>query len=188
MRRFKYLIIMVSLISLHCSHVTEPGHDMKIDDNIKIELLKRIFLLEVNNDWKNAELSYFKATNEDLKSWSTEKELIQKLQDEDSDIIFVRSGILLLSTSSDEGIDNLLIDFLNTHDDGIVQLNAARALAYRGNKAGLSLLQKCAAGEMVLTSSGFEINAAALALLILEEELPVKYSKCRIADPLYLLL
>ena len=187
-----YLIFVFLFLVLHCQQSTEPLKNYTIyaatDPEIRIDLLKRIYLLDVKNTWQNAEFSYYRATNQNLMTWSTEIELQQKLQESDNDIIFSRAGVLLLSESKTDQTENILIDFLNNHSDDIVRLNAARALAYRGNKSGLELLKKCAAGEMIMTSSLFEVNAAALALLILDEELPDKYSETGVADSLYLKL
>jgi len=96
--------------------------------------------------------------------------------------------MLLLSTGTLEETERILIDFLNNNKDNIVHFNAARALAYRGRREGIDLLQDCASGNLVLTSSGFERNAAALALLILNEKLPKEYLEWPFADPLYIKL
>lgn len=96
--------------------------------------------------------------------------------------------MLLLSTGTLEETERILIDFLNNNKDNIVHFNAARALAYRCRREGIDLLQDCASGNLVLTSSGFERNAAALALLILNEKLPKEYLEWPFADPLYIKL
>lgn len=56
--------------------------------------------------------------------------------------------------------------------DAHVAFNAARALALHGDKAGVQLLREVAWGRGVRTSSGFELDAAAWALLALDEEPP----------------
>ena len=172
-------------IFLFCTHSTDP-EDNAISENIQVELLKRIFQLEVMTYWKNEEINYYKRTGEDLISWSTNEEFYQKLKEENNDISFIRAAVLLLSSGNLEETDILLLNFLNTHDDDLVRFNAARSLAYRGRKGGIEILRNCASGELVLTVSAFEINAAALALLILKEELPQKYIENSMADPLYL--
>jgi len=100
----------------------------------------------------------------------------------------LRVGVLSLSTGTLEDTERLLIDFLNNNKDDIVRFNAARALAYRGKRDGIDILRNCASGNLVLTSSSFEMNAAALALLILNERLPEEYLEWRFADSLYLKL
>jgi len=182
-----FIFLLFPIIFLFCSHTTEPENNA-ISQNIQLEFLKRIFQLEVNNHWKYEELNYYKRTGEDLLSWSTEEEFYQKLKDENNDISFLRVGVLLLSTGRLEETEKLLLDFLNKHEDDLVRFNAARALAYRGRKDGVELLRSCASGKLVLTTSSFEINAAALALLLLNEDLPKEYSEWSLADPLYLML
>lgn len=110
------------------------------------------------------------------------------MKDEQSDVSFRRAGILLLAMSQLEEVDSYLVDVLKNDEDEIVRFNAARSLAYRGGKDGLSLLNSCAAGDLVLTSSSFERHAASLALLLLSEKLPQQYISWQFADPLYLKL
>lgn len=179
-------LITLTILFLSCSQTTEPLN-ASINSNTKIDLLKRIFQLEVNNNWKYQELSYYKRTGENLISWNTEEEFYQILMNDDCDIALLRVGVLRLSTGTLNETDSLLLDFLE-HEDGLVSLNAARALAYRDKRNGLEILQNCASGRIVLTSSSFEMNYAALALLILKENLPEEYLEWSFADPLYLKL
>ncbi|NQT26679.1 HEAT repeat domain-containing protein [candidate division KSB1 bacterium] len=187
MKLYKYLIIVVSVLSLHCSHSTEPETDILTND-IKIELLRQIFRLDVGIDWSNEKFNYYRVTNEELPFWSTEAELRDILREDDIDIRLLRVGTLLLYEHTSPDANVLLLDFLNNHRDDLVRFNAARALAYRDNKAGIDLLNECASGQLTMTSSGFEVNAAALALLILGEELPEEYYELHIADPLFMRL
>ena len=78
------------------------------------------------------------------------------------------------------------MELLNSDEDDIIRFNAAQALAYRGRKDGLELLQQCASGVKVLSSSGHERHEAALALLLLNEGLPQEYLSHFSADRLYL--
>ncbi|MBN1999274.1 hypothetical protein JW935_17075 [candidate division KSB1 bacterium] len=68
-----------------------------------------------------------------------------------------------------------------------MRLNAARALAYMGYDDGSIYLKDCASGKIVLSSSLFERDAAALALLFLGEKLPDEYLNWNRADPLYVM-
>jgi len=68
-----YQAMLLPIIFLFCSHATEP-EKYTIDNDIKIELLKRIFQLEVSYNWKNEELAYYQRTGENLISWYTENE------------------------------------------------------------------------------------------------------------------
>ena len=184
----KYLnLITLTILLFSCSQTTEPLNH-PVDSEIKIELLKRIFQLEVDNNCKYQELSYYQRTGENLISWDTEEEFYQAIKDKDCDIAILRVSVLSLSTGTLEETDSLLLDFLNNHDDDLVRLNAARALAYRDKKDGIEILLSCASGSLVLTSSSFEMNYAALVLLILDENLPQEYLEWPFADPLYLKL
>ena len=180
----KYLnLFILTILFLSCSQSTEPLKS-SFDSDSKIELFKRVFQLEVDNHWKYQELSYYKRTGEDLRSWATEEEFYLIIKDENCDIAILRVVVLSLSTGTLEETNSLLLDFLD-NEDGLVSLNAARALAYRNKNDGLEILQECASGNFVLTSSSFEMNYAALALLILEEQLPQEYLDWPFADPLY---
>lgn len=182
---FSALFLSIFLV---CAQTTEPDKNDALITDLRIELLKRIYQLDVSVNWKNEELNYFKRTGEDLLSWNTEEEFLEKLKDEQSDIRFRRAGILLLATSQLEEADRFLVEVLKNDEDDIVRFNAARALAYRGKKDGLAILSSCATGDLVLTSSSFERHAAALALLLLSEKLPQEYVAWQFADPLYLKL
>ena len=85
-----------------------------------------------------------------------------------------------------EEVDSYLVEVLKNDGDETVSFNAARALAYRGKKDRVEILRSCTAGDLILTSSGFERHAWALALLILGEKLPEEYVAWQFADPLYL--
>jgi hypothetical protein len=186
MKTILFILISLTILALSCSQSTEPL-STSINADTKIEMLKRIFQLEVNNHWKYQELSYYQRTGENLISWNTEEEFYQVLLNDDCDITLLRIGILSLSTGSLPETDNILLDFLD-HEDGLVSLNAARALAYRDKQDGLEILQDCASAKIGLTSSSFEMNWAALALLILDVNLPQEYLEWQFADPLYIKL
>ncbi|MDZ7376153.1 MAG: hypothetical protein ONB13_05995 [candidate division KSB1 bacterium] len=182
-----FLAIITSLF-LFCSQATEPSKSDYFSEDIKIELLKRIYLLDVSKSWKWEELNYYKRTGKDLVTWYTEHEFIQKLKSELDNLDFSRSGILLLAASQLDEAEQLLFDVLKNANDQFLRFNAARALAYRKKKDGLDLLYRCAAGDLVLTSSELERHDAALALLLLGERLPQEYLNSGFADPLYVKL
>lgn len=73
--------------------------------------------------------------------------------------------------AGDKEIKPLLVSLLGDEDQ-CVAFNAARALAFQGFKEGVPLLRKTAKGEFAVSQSGFELDRAALALLVLSEKLP----------------
>ncbi len=185
--RLLFSVVLFSLF-LCCSQATEPEKNGGVSSELKIELLKRIYKLDVTIAAKIEEFSYFERTGSRLETGGSLEEFFMKLKDESSDIGFRRTGILALGYIDLEGVENYLVEVLKNAQDAILRLNAARALAYRGRKDGLELLRSCAAGDLALSSSGFEQHAAALALLLLGERLPQAYLASNFADPLYVKL
>lgn len=185
MKTQKIILLLFLFSLLSCSKSSTAPEIEKIQPEFKVEALRKIFLLDVHTDWQYAEFNHYVSTKEDLRSWSTAEELIQKLKETD-DRSFRRAGILLLASNPEPEVENVLLDFFN-NEEGIEKLNAARVLAYRENSTGLSYLKSCVSGNTVLTSSGFERNAAALAILLLNQDLPQEYREWEMADRLYLL-
>jgi hypothetical protein len=190
MKIYNIIFVLLLIIFMSCSKTTEPvdNEESEMGNEIRIEVLKRIFDLEEHVNWRIQELRHFKSTGENLLSWYTAEEFIEKLKNEENDIGFIRAGTLRLAKCYLNEADNLLIDFLENSDDSIVRLNSARSLAYRGKDNGSEILLNCASGDLIISSSDFERNAAALALLLLEKELPKEYLEWPFADPLFLML
>ena len=110
MKAHNLILLLFPIIFLFCSHTTKPENNA-ISQNIQLEFLKRIFQLEVNNNWKYEELNYYKRTGEDLLSWSTEAEFCQKLKDENNDISFlIFYSIRILVHKSQRGLAAIALD------------------------------------------------------------------------------
>ncbi len=182
------LFVVLPAMLLYCSQTTAPINGLKLSDDLQIELLKRIYLLDVTENGTLEQLNYYKRTGTDLVTWSTEEEFLQKLKGEINHLEFSRPAVLLLAGSQVAEADQFLLDVLKNASDQFLRFNAARALAYRGKNDGLELLRQCAVGDLVLTNSGLEQHAAALALLLLNEKLPTAYLQSGFADPLYVKL
>jgi len=188
MKTFTLMCLFFALTLNFCSQSNEPtdaSENNGMDRTIQLDLLKRVFQLEARYTWKHEELVYFKRTGDDLISWYTEEEMLAELQKEDCDLGLRRAGVLIIANSPTTAVEEMLSEFLVNDDDAIVQFNCACALAYRGKLDGLEMLTQCAIGELVLTSSSFERNSAALALLLLGHKLPQAYLDWQFADPLY---
>jgi hypothetical protein len=70
-------------------------------------------------------------------------------------------------------------------NDEYKKFNAARRLAYLGDRAGVDILSRTLAGEYAMTSSGMEQSRAGLCLLWLQCDLPENFAFSRLANPLY---
>lgn len=185
MKVIKITLIFFIFFLFTCSKIIEPV-GIKDNSDIQKELLKRVFLLKASIDWCYEEFHYYKKTGNELMTWSTHEQFIQKLKNDKDDVSFKRVGVLRLSGYYSEDTEILLIDFLRNDDDTITRFNAAQVLAFYGKKYGIDILLQCATGELVLSSSSYERNAAALALLLLDEKLPKQYTDWQFADPIYL--
>ena len=139
--------------------------------------------MESKYNWEYANNNYFRATGKDFEYGSTSDDFAQSLQDKNIDIRIMRAGVKIIVSESNE---ELLIDFLKNHDDGLVQLNSAVALAYLGNSIGLDMIIDCAKGKIVLSSSSNERHHAALGLLLLNKKLPDEYMNWFGADEYYI--
>ena len=186
----KYFFIFVFPFLVFCSTINEP---LELDEevlNLKIrqESLKKIYRLQIWGEWEIRKHNYYLSNGTEFSEGFTTEDFHQSLKSENIDIRILRTGILKLPLRSNDETEDLLLDFLNNHNDSIVRLNSAIALAVLGNKTGLALLKKCAEGNMVLSSSGHEKNDAALGLLLLNEKLPGEYFSWRQADPYYQLI
>ncbi|MCK4626157.1 MAG: hypothetical protein KAV00_12645, partial [Phycisphaerae bacterium] len=100
----------------------------------------------------------------------TADEAVDRIQNS-SDSRFRRVATLVLGLHSGIKARTKLVELLKD-DDPLVALHAARWLAYRGQRQGMAVLKKCAIGKDALSSSEFEREAAAWALLALGERPP----------------
>lgn len=81
-----------------------------------------------------------------------------------------------------EQLHGIMTDETN---DAYKRFNAARALAYLGDRRCVDILSKTLAGEFAMTSSGFELSEAALCLLYLEYDFPDDFLFTRVPNALY---
>ncbi|MBN1360851.1 MAG: hypothetical protein JW993_09675 [Sedimentisphaerales bacterium] len=86
---------------------------------------------------------------------------------------------------SEPNVDELHEIMTDEANDPYKQFNAARALAYLGDKRCVDVLAETLAGRFAQTSSGFELSEAAACLLYLGVDLPDRFLFTRLPNPLY---
>jgi len=60
------LFAVLPAVLLYCSQTMELVNDLKVSEDLQIELLKPIYLLDVTNNWTLEQLNYYKRTGTDL--------------------------------------------------------------------------------------------------------------------------
>jgi hypothetical protein len=172
--------VLVTIILFNISPLTlyAESSDSNCQETQK-ELLKRLFRYECRYYWEAKHLQV---------KWLTAEDLRHLINDKTQDIIFHRAAVLLLTDDNSKEAYELLVQLLGNDNDAITRLYAAGILAYYGHREGLNLLKLTASGKNVLTQSGFELNWAALGLLLLNEPLPPEYHTHPFADKLFLKL
>lgn len=96
-----------------------------------------------------------------------------------------RVAPLELVSADPNVVDQLYGIMTNETNDPYRRFNAARALAYLGDRRCMDILSKTLAGDFAMTSSGFELSEAALCLLYLGYDLPGDFLFTRVPNPLY---
>lgn len=189
MKTYRLILILFPLI-LSCSDINQTLEEENNKQRSELinKSLRKIYLLESKVKWEIAMHRYFVVNGKEFDYGSNEEDFNQTLNNIDIDISVLRAGITRLPLFMTDITEELLLSFLNSHDDFFVQVHSAVTLAYIGNRTGVDLLRNCAEGKIVLSTSNYERDYSALGLLLLNEELPDDYINYFWADEYYTML